>query len=159
MHSPRHFLDLWRLEPETLRAILDDARRRKEARAGWPQGKADADAPAAGRTVAMIFELNSTRTRFSFDAAIRQLGGSAIIAHAMELQLGRGEAIEDTARAMSRMVDAVMVRAQRHDELERFARACTVPVINGLTDRSHPCQVMADLLTVEETKGPLAERT
>jgi ornithine carbamoyltransferase len=155
----RHFLDLWRLEPSTLRAILDDARRRKEARRGRPRGRPDADAPAAGRTVAMIFELNSTRTRFSFDAAIRQLGGSTIIAHAMELQLGRGEAIEDTARAVSRMVDAVMIRAQRHEELERFAQASEVPVINGLTDRCHPCQVMADLLTVEETKGPVAEQT
>jgi ornithine carbamoyltransferase len=159
MSQPRHFIDLWRLEPETLRGILDDARRRKQARQGWPTGKVDADAPAAGRTVGMIFELNSTRTRFSFDAAIRQLGGHSIIANASEMQLGRGEALEDTARAVSRMVDAVMIRAHRHEDVERFAQTSSVPVINGLTDKSHPCQVMADLLTVEEQKGPLPERT
>ncbi len=157
--SPRHFLDLWRLEPPTLRAILDDAHARKAARRGWPAGQADADAPGAGRTVAMIFELNSTRTRFSFDAAIRQLGGHSIIANAQEMQIGRGEALEDTARAVSRMVDAVMIRAHRHEELERFAQASSIPVINGLTDKSHPCQVMADMLTFEETKGPVAGRT
>ena len=156
---PRHFLDLWRIEAATLRAILDDAHRRKAARQGWPTGKADADAPGAGRTVGMIFELNSTRTRFSFDAAIRQLGGHSIIANASEMQIGRGEALEDTARAVSSMVDAVMIRAHRHEELERFAQASRVPVINGLTDKSHPCQVMADLLTFEETKGPVAGRT
>ena len=155
----RHFLDLWRLDASTIRAILDDAARRKAARAGWTQGRIDADAPGAGRTLAMVFEKNSTRTRFSFDAAIRQLGGSSIIANASDMQLGRGEPVEDTARVLSRMVDAVMIRAIRHDDVERFAQVATVPVINGLTDRSHPCQVLADILTIEEHRGPLAGLT
>jgi ornithine carbamoyltransferase len=157
---PRHFLDLWRLDAATLRALLDDAARRKAARASWPQGRADPDAPAAGRTLAMIFEKNSTRTRFSFDAAMRQLGGDTIIATASDMQLGRGEPIEDTARVLSRMVDAVMIRANRHDDVERFAQAASVPVINGLTDRSHPCQILADIQTIEEhRRGPIAGAT
>ncbi len=156
MGQPRHFLDLWRLDATTLRLILDDARARKQRRAGWPQGRADADAPGAGRTLAMVFEKNSTRTRFSFDAAMRQLGGSVIIASASDMQLGRGEPVEDTARVLSRMVDAVMIRAVRHDDVERFAQAATVPVINGLTDRSHPCQALAEILTLEEHRGPVA---
>jgi ornithine carbamoyltransferase len=152
----RHFLDLWRLDAATLRALLDDARRRKAARAGWPKGRVDADAPAAGRTLAMVFQKNSTRTRFSFNAAIRQLGGDGVIVTAADMQLGRGETIEDTARVLSRMVDAVMIRANRHADVEAFAAASAVPVINGLTDRSHPCQILADLLTFEEHRGPVA---
>ena len=155
----RHFLDIHRLEASELRAILDDAHARKQARRGWPQGRADADAPGRDRVLAMIFEKNSTRTRFSFDAAIRQLGGSSIIATASDMQLGRGEPVEDTARVLSRMVDAVMIRANDHEDVERFARVATVPVINGLTDRSHPCQILADLLTVEEHRGPVAGQT
>lgn len=154
----RHFLDLWRLEPQSLRAILDEARRRKSARAGWTRGRVDADGPAAGRTLAMIFQKNSTRTRFSFDAAMRQLGGASTIATAADMQLGRGETIEDTAMVLGRMVDAVMIRANRHADVEAFAAACAVPVINGLTDKSHPCQIMADLLTYEEHRGPVAGR-
>lgn len=155
----RHFLDIHRLEASELRAIMDDAHARKQARRGWPQGRADADAPGRDRVLAMIFEKNSTRTRFSFDAAIRQLGGSSIIATASDMQLGRGEPVEDTARVLSRMVDAVMIRANDHEDVERFARVATVPVINGLTDRSHPCQILADLLTVEEHRGPVAGQT
>ncbi|HWA60121.1 MAG TPA: ornithine carbamoyltransferase [Caulobacteraceae bacterium] len=157
--SPRHFLDLWRLDAATLRAILEDAKARKGARKGWPQGRPDTDRPADGRTLAMIFQKNSTRTRLSFDAAMRQLGGSVIISSASELQLGRGETIEDTARVMSRMVDAVMIRADNHEDVERFALASSVPVINGLTDRSHPCQILADLMTFEEHRGPVAGKT
>ena len=159
MTQPRHFLDLWRLSPAELRAILEDAKRRKAARAGKPKGTVDDDAPAAGRVLAMIFEKNSTRTRFSFDAAMRQLGGDTIIATATDLQLGRGETIEDTARVLSRMVDAIMIRAIRHDDVERLAQASSVPVINGLTDRSHPCQILADLMTFEERRGDVAGRT
>ena len=155
----RHFLDIHRLSAEDLRSILDDAAARKAARKGWPQGKVDADAPGRDRVLAMIFEKNSTRTRFSFDAAIRQLGGSSIIATAADMQLGRGEPVEDTARVLSRMVDAVMIRANSHEDVERFARVSTVPVINGLTDRSHPCQILADLLTIEEHRGPVAGKT
>ena len=155
----RHFLDIHRLSAEDLRAILDDAHARKAARKGWPKGKVDADAPATDHVLAMIFEKNSTRTRFSFDAAIRQLGGASIIANAGDMQLGRGEPVEDTARVLSRMVDAVMIRANNHDDVERFARVATVPVINGLTDRSHPCQILADLQTIEEQRGPIAGKT
>jgi ornithine carbamoyltransferase len=155
----RHFLDLWRLEGATLRAILDDAAARKRARAGWPKGRVDADAPAKDRVLAMIFEKNSTRTRFSFDAAIRQLGGSGIISTASDMQLGRGEPLEDTAKVLSRMVDAVMIRANRHEDVELFAQNATVPVINGLTDKSHPCQIMADILTLEEKIGPIEGKT
>jgi ornithine carbamoyltransferase len=147
---PRHFIDLWPLSGGELRGILDNARARKAARAGAPRGRADADAPLAGRTLAMIFEKNSTRTRVSFDMAIRQLGGTSLILNAGETQLGRGETVEDTAKVLSRYVDAVMIRANRHGDVEAFAAAASVPVINGLTDRSHPCQILADLQTLEE---------
>ena len=157
--SVRHFLDIWRLDAASLRGILDDAHARKVARRGWGQAVVDTDAPAAGRTLAMIFEKNSTRTRFSFDAAIRQLGGASIIANAADMQLGRGEPIEDTARVLSRMVDAVMIRANRHEDVERLAQAASIPVINALTDRSHPCQILADLQTLEEHRGPVAGKT
>ena len=157
--APRHFLDLWKLEAAELRAILEDAKARKAARRGWPKGRPDADRPADGRTLAMIFEKNSTRTRFSFDAAMRQLGGDVIISNAVDLQLGRGEAIEDTARVLSRMVDAVMIRANLHEDIERFALTSEAPVINGLSDRSHPCQIMADLMTIEEHRGSVEGKT
>ncbi len=159
MTAPRHFIDLWKLSAADLRSILDDAKARKAARKGWPKGRVDADAPLKDRVLAMVFEKNSTRTRFSFDAAIRQLGGQGIIANAADMQLGRGEPIEDTARVLSRMVDAVMIRANRHDDVERFAQASTIPVINGLTDKSHPCQILADLQTIEEHRGNVAGQT
>ena len=159
MAAIRHFIDLWRLEPATVRLLLDDAQARKAARRGRPQGAVDADAPGKDRTLAMIFQKNSTRTRFSFDAAIRQLGGASVIATASDMQLGRGEPIEDTAKVLSRMVDAVMIRANNHDDVERFARVATVPVINGLTDRSHPCQILADLMTFEEHRGRVEGKT
>lgn len=159
MTQPRHLIDLWRLSAHELRAIIDDAARRKAARTGWPQGRVDPDAPARDRVLAMIFEKSSTRTRFSFDAAMRQLGGDVIIAGAVDMQLGRGEPVEDTARVLSRMVDAVMIRANHHDDVERFAAAATVPVINGLTDKSHPCQILADILTLEAHRGPIAGKT
>lgn len=146
----RHFLDLWHIESAELRAILDEAHRMKKARAGWPKGRVDAGAPLEGHTLAMIFEKSSTRTRFSFDMAMRQLGGSSITATSNDMQLGRGETVEDTAKMLSRYVDAVMIRANDHSDVEAFAEAASVPVINGLTDRSHPCQIMADLLTLEE---------
>ena len=146
----RHFLDIWPLESADLRAILDQAHAMKKARAGWPKGKVDPGAPLDGHTLAMIFEKSSTRTRVSFDMAMRQLGGSSITATSNDMQLGRGETVEDTARVLSRYVDAVMIRANDHTEVEAFAEASSVPVINGLTDRSHPCQIMADLQTLEE---------
>jgi ornithine carbamoyltransferase len=159
LSPPRHFIDLWTFDAATLRGLIDQAKARKAARAGWPKGAADADTPARDRTLAMIFEKNSTRTRFSFDAAIRQLGGASIIATAADMQLGRGETIEDTARVLSRMVDAVMIRTHAHATLERFARSSSVPVINGLSDASHPCQIIADLMTFEEHRGDVAGKT
>lgn len=147
----RHFIDLWQLEASELRAIMEQAHAMKRARRGWPKGKPDADAALSGHTMAMVFEKNSTRTRFSFEAAMRQLGGDSIIATAADMQLGRGETVEDTARVLSRYVDMVMLRANNHSDLEVFAEAASVPVINGLTDRSHPCQIMADLMTLEES--------
>ncbi len=155
----RHFLDICDLSSADLRAIVDDAHARKKARAGWTRGRADADAPAAGRTLAMIFEKNSTRTRFSFDAAMRQLGGSVIISTASDMQIGRGESIEDTAKVLSRMVDAIMIRANRHDDVLRLAAASSVPVINGLTNFSHPCQILADIQTIEEHRGVITGKT
>lgn len=146
----RHFLDLWQMDAAVLRAILDDAKATKRAREGWPKGRVDADAPLEGHTLAMIFEKSSTRTRYSFDMAMRQLGGSAIVTSAGDMQLGRGESIHDTAVVLSNYVDAVMIRANQHSDVEAFAEAASVPVINGLTDRSHPCQIMADLMTLEE---------
>ena len=153
----RHFLDLATPGRAALRTILDEAHRRKAARAGWPKGAPDGDAPLAGHALAMIFEKPSTRTRFSFDIAIRQLGGAGLVASAGDMQLGRGETIDDTARVLSRMVDAVMIRADAHATVEALAAAAGVPVINGLTDLGHPCQAVADLLTVEERLGQPVE--
>ncbi|WP_084419590.1 ornithine carbamoyltransferase [Henriciella litoralis] len=147
----RHFLDLWQHEAGELREMLDEAHAMKQARAGWPKGKVDAGAPLDGHILAMIFEKSSTRTRTSFDVGIRQLGGTSIVLNANDMQLGRGESIGDTARVLSRYVDMVMIRANNHGDVEDFADSASVPVINGLTDRSHPCQIMADLLTLEES--------
>ena len=155
----RHFLDLHRLSAEDLRAILDDAHARKAARKGWPKGRVDADAPAKDHVLAMIFEKNSTRTRFSFDAAIRQLGGASIIANAGDMQLGRGEPVEDAGQVMSRMCDIIMVRTFGQDIIERFAAHSRVPVINGLTNEHHPCQVLADVFTYYEHRGSITGKT
>jgi ornithine carbamoyltransferase len=125
----------------------------KRARGGRPKGAPDDGARLAGRVLAAIFEKPSTRTRLSFDIAMRQLGGATLTLAAGDLQLGRGETIADTARVLSRMVDCVMLRVRAHADLEAFAAAAEVPVINGLTDRSHPCQAVADLMTVEERLG------
>lgn len=146
----RHFLNLADAGGDAVAAMLNDAQARKVARSGWSEGRPDADAPLQGRVLAMIFEKNSTRTRVSFDMAMRQLGGSALILEAGSTQLGRGETIADTARVLSRMVDAIMIRTDDHAKIEELAAHAGVPVINGLTDLSHPCQIMADLLTVIE---------
>jgi ornithine carbamoyltransferase len=147
----RHFLSLSDAGGDAIAAMLADALDRKQARAGWPKGRADADAPLAGRVLAMIFEKNSTRTRVSFDMAIRQLGGQSIVMEAGQMQLGRGETVADTARVLSGYVDAIMIRTDDHAKLEGMAAHASVPVINGLTDASHPCQIMADLLTIVES--------
>ncbi len=146
----RHFLNLSDAGPDGVAAILADALDRKAARAGWPKGKVDADAPLAGHVLAMVFEKNSTRTRVSFDMAIRQLGGTSIVMDAGQMQIGRGETIADTARILSGYVDAVMVRTDDHAKIVEMAHYASVPVINGLTDHSHPVQMMADLQTIIE---------
>ena len=151
----RQFLDLADAGGDALTAMIADAMARKTARAGWAKGRADADAPLAGRVLAMIFEKSSTRTRVSFDMAMRQLGGSALVLDAGTTQLGRGETIADTARVLSRMADAIMLRTDDHAKLEELAHYADVPVINGLTDQSHPCQIVADLQTIVEAGKPL----
>jgi ornithine carbamoyltransferase len=152
----RHFLGLADAGGDAIAAMLGDAAERKAVRRQWPKGRADSDAPLAGHLLAMIFEKSSTRTRVSFDVAMRQLGGNAIILESGATQLGRGETIADTARVLSRMVDAIMIRTDDHAKIEELAHYADVPVINGLTDLSHPCQILADLLTVMERGKPLA---
>jgi ornithine carbamoyltransferase len=149
--SIRHFLDLSDAGADGIAAMLADAIDRKAVRAGWPKGRADADAPLAGHTLAMVFEKNSTRTRVSFDMSIRQLGGSSIVLDAGTTQLGRGETVADTARVLSGYCDAIMIRTDDHRKVEEMAAYASVPVINGLTDWSHPCQLVADLLTIVES--------
>jgi ornithine carbamoyltransferase len=146
----RHFIDLGDAGGDDVAAMINDAIDRKAARAGLPKGAVDTDAPLAGRVLALVFEKNSTRTRVSFDIAMRQLGGSVLILEAGSSQLGRGETIADTARVLSRMVDGIMLRTDDHAKIAEMARHSAVPVINGLTDKSHPCQIVADLLTVIE---------
>lgn len=153
--TPRHFLDLASQSPADLRAILDEAHRLK---AGGVRPRPRSDA-LAGRTLAMLFERPSTRTRFSFDVAMKELGGDTIVASGAEMQLGRGETLADTAQVLSRYVDVVMIRMLDHGGLVGFAEHAAVPVINGLTRRCHPCQIVADLMTVEERLGGLDGRT
>ncbi len=153
MTAPRHFLDLDRFDPTTLREILGKASAVKQG--GVPEsGKA-----LSGRTLAMIFEKPSTRTRVSFEVGMLQLGGNAILLSDQESQLGRGETIADTARVLSRYVDIIMYRTNDHRSLEELAQHATVPVINGLSDQSHPCQLMADVMTYEEHRGGIAGRS
>lgn len=158
--KPRHFLNLSDLGEGGLRRLLDMAHARKAARKGLLHGASDADRPLADHLLASVFEKPSTRTRISFDVAMRQLGGSSITLAAGDMQLGRGETVEDTARVMSGFVDAVMIRANSHADVEAFAAVSSVPLINGLTDLSHPCQIVADLMTVEEVRqAPVAGTT
>src|SRR6266404_2678670 len=153
--GPRHFLDLADFDSATLKGVIAAARRRKDARSGLPRGTQDADAPLEGRMLALIFERPSTRTRISFDVGMQELGGSTIMLTGTEMQLGRGESIGDTARVLSRFVDAIMIRTLDHETLTELADFASVPVINGLTKLSHPCQVMADVMTFEEKRGPI----
>ena len=147
--APRHFLDLRDFDTATLRHMLDIA-------SGFKAAGGVTSRPLAGRTVALIFEKPSTRTRTSFEVGIRQLGGDVVVLSGKETQLGRGESIADTARVLSRYVDAIMLRTDAHEKLTEMAAYATVPVINGLTAASHPCQIMADVLTFEEHRGPIA---
>jgi ornithine carbamoyltransferase len=147
---PRHFLDIDQYATAELRDILDLGLAYKSGRRR--------DRPLAGKTLALIFEKPSTRTRVSFEVAMRQLGGDTIVLGTADSQLGRGETIADTARVLSRYVDAIMIRTDHAAKLDEMAQHATVPVINGLTDASHPCQIMADVMTLEEHKGPLAQQ-
>ena len=150
MAAPRHFLDLDRLDGAELRRILD---------LGWVykrNGRSNGERPLSGKTLAMIFEKPSTRTRISFEVAMKQLGGDVVMVSANDSQLSRGETMADTARVLSRYVDAIMIRTTQASKLEELAQYATVPVINGLTDTSHPCQLMADVMTLEQHKGTAA---
>jgi ornithine carbamoyltransferase len=153
-----HFIDIDQFDKATLQSVIDKARAIKTLRSGQPKGALDSDAPLKGKALAMIFERPSTRTRVSFEMAMRQLGGEVIVLTAGDTQLGRGESIADTARVLSRYVDGIMLRAAKHSNLLELAEHATVPVINGLTDQTHPCQVMADVMTLEEHKGPIAKQ-
>jgi ornithine carbamoyltransferase len=153
MSQPRHFLDIDQIDGAALRGMLDGAKARKAARAGQAKGIADQDLPLAGRILAMVFIQPSTRTRVSFDVGMRQLGGQTIVLNSDDLQLNRGETMADTGRVLSRYVDAIMLRTKSHEMLDELVAHATVPVINGLTDASHPCQLMADVMTLEEHRG------
>ena len=152
------FIELSDLAPEVLRGMLEHARSMKKGRAGRFRGMPDDDRPLDGVVAALIFEKPSTRTRVSFDVCVRQLGGQPIVLSGQELQLGRGESIGDTARVISRYADIAMIRTFGADAIREFAANSSMPVINGLTDLSHPCQIMADIMTFEEVVGPIAGR-
>lgn len=156
---PKHFIDIADLDSAALASIIAEARRRKSARQGLPQGAPDHDSPLKDRVLAMIFDKHSTRTRISFDIAMRQLGGTTMMMSGQELQLAREETIADTARVLSRYLDAVMIRLLDHEMVQDLADNASIPVINGLTKFSHPCQVLADIVTVEEKKGPIGGKT
>lgn len=150
-----HFLDIHLTDSNELRRIIDSASQMKTARQGKPRGAPDADQPLKDRMVALIFEKPSTRTRVSFDVGVRQMGGQTMVLSGSDMQLGHGETIADTARVLSRYVDLIMIRTFDEAVLTEMAEYATVPVINGLTDRTHPCQIMADVLTFEEHRGPI----
>ena len=156
MSAIRHFLDLCDIPAAELRSMIAASLAMKERR---KRDGASADKPLAGRMLAMIFDKPSTRTRVSFDVAMRQLGGDALMLTGQEMQLGRGETIADTARVLSRYVDIIMIRTLDHETLMELSRHATVPVVNGLTRRSHPCQVLADVMTFEEHRGPIRGKT
>jgi ornithine carbamoyltransferase len=153
-----HFLDLHVTDPAELRGMIDRAHAMKTARNNRPKGAPDDDQPLAGRMVALIFEKPSTRTRVSFDVGVRQMGGQTMVLSGKEMQLGHGETIADTARVLSRYVDLIMIRTFEEATLLEMAEHATVPVINGLTNRTHPCQIMADVMTYEEHRGPIGGR-
>jgi len=155
----KHFLDISDLDSATLAGLIAEARARKNMRADLPRGAVDADAPLTGRVLALIFDKHSTRTRISFDVGMRQLGGQTLMLTGSEMQLAREETIADTARVLSRYVDAIMIRLLDHEMLLDLSVNATIPVINGLTKLSHPCQVMADVMTFEEHRGPIKGAT
>ncbi|PJE28930.1 ornithine carbamoyltransferase [Pseudooceanicola antarcticus] len=151
----KHFLDIHTTDRDEIRHMLDEARAMKVAREDRPKGMPDDIQPLAGRMVALIFEKPSTRTRVSFDVGVRQMGGQTMVLSGGEMQLGHGESIADTARVLSRYVDMIMIRTNEESILHELAEHASVPVINGLTNESHPCQIMADVMTYEEHRGPI----
>ncbi|WP_299082715.1 ornithine carbamoyltransferase [uncultured Ruegeria sp.] len=153
-----HFLDIHKTDAAELRTMIDQAGAMKRARLGRPKAAPDDDQPLDGRMVALIFEKPSTRTRVSFDVGVRQMGGQTMVLSGKDMQLGHGETIADTARVLSRYVDMIMIRTFDETILTEMSEYSDVPVINGLTDRTHPCQIMADVLTFEEHRGPIAGR-
>lgn len=150
-----HFLDIHQTAPDDLRGIIDSANAMKTARNGRPRGALDTDQPLKDHMVALIFEKPSTRTRVSFDVGVRQMGGQTMVLSGADMQLGHGETIADTARVLSRYVDLIMIRTFEEQTLLEMAEYASVPVINGLTNRTHPCQIMADIMTFEEHNGPI----
>ncbi|MGB1264562.1 MAG: ornithine carbamoyltransferase [Nereida ignava] len=150
-----HFLDIHKTSAEDLRAMIDSAKSVKSARAGLPKAAPDQDLPLKDRMVALIFEKPSTRTRVSFDVGVRQMGGQTMVLSGTDMQLGHGESIADTARVLSRYVDMIMIRTFEETTLLELAEHASVPVINGLTNRTHPCQIMADIQTFEEHRGSI----
>jgi ornithine carbamoyltransferase len=154
----QNFLDIHKTDPAALRVMIDSALAMKAARQDRPKGEADDEQPLKGRMVALIFEKPSTRTRVSFDVGVRQMGGQTLVLSGADMQLGHGETIADTARVMSRYVDLIMIRTFEEATLLEMAEHATVPVINGLTNRTHPCQIMADVMTYEEHRGPIRGR-
>jgi len=151
----KHFLDIHQTDQAELRGIIDSATKMKSARAGRPKGALDDDQPLKDHMVALIFEKPSTRTRVSFDVGVRQMGGQTMVLSGADMQLGHGETIADTARVLSRYVDLIMIRTFEEQTLHEMAEYASVPVINGLTNRTHPCQIMADIMTFEEHNGPI----
>ena len=151
----KHFLDIHQTDPGELRAMLTEARSLTDARAHLPKGAPAAEHPLKDHMGALVFEKPSTRTRVSFDVGVRQMGGQTIVLSGAEMQLGHGESIADTARVLSRYVDMIMIRTFDPETLQELAEYATVPVINGLTDASHPCQIMADVMPFEEPRGPI----
>ncbi|MCP4208441.1 MAG: ornithine carbamoyltransferase [Shimia sp.] len=152
----KHFLDINKTAVDDLRNMIDSAKTIKDARNGRPKGALDDDLPLKDHMVALIFEKPSTRTRVSFDVGVRQMGGQTMVLSGSEMQLGHGETVADTAKVLSRYVDLIMIRTFEEATLLEMAENATVPVINGLTNRTHPCQIMADILTFEEKAGPIA---
>lgn len=151
----RDFIDIHTINSHDLRLIMNNAKIRKQQRHDFFKGQPDKDAPLAGRVMGLIFTKPSTRTRISFEVGMRQLGGQTLMLTGAEMQLGRGETIADTARVLSRYLDAIMIRTFSHDDVHELAQYASIPVINGLTDLNHPCQILADIMTFEEKKGDI----
>ena len=156
----KNFINISDLSKNDLRAIIDGAKKRKSERGKIPNSQPDVDLPIKGKTMIMLFGKPSTRTRISFDLAVKQLGGSSIILNQDEIHYGKGdETIKDTAKVLSQYADILMIRTDSHNDVDEFQKHLNIPIINGLTDLSHPCQIMADILTFEEAKGDINGKT